>query len=78
LWLRLIFLKVGQKLGYQKKGLVIRNTQVKYQSPTTLHSKAIAKVKVSDGMPSRTKQCPPFDLVSIKIATIPCLRGRQG
>ena len=49
------FSKVGQsprsrsqdkKLWYPWKGLVTRNTHVKYQSPITYHSKVMAKVKV--------------------------------
>ena len=35
----------GQKCWYQKKGLVIRNTHVKYESPITCHSKVMANVK---------------------------------
>jgi hypothetical protein len=34
---------------------------VKYQSPSTYHSKVIGKVKVSDRMTDRTKTiCPPI------------------
>ena len=34
------------KLGYQEKGLVIRYTHMKYESPITYHSKDRANVKV--------------------------------
>jgi hypothetical protein len=56
---------------YPWKGLAIRNTHVKYQSPSTYYSKVIGKVKVSDRMTDRTKTiCPPiFDLGGIKITT---------
>jgi hypothetical protein len=42
---------------------------VKYQSPSTYHSKVIGKVKVSDRMTDRTKTICPliFDLWGIKI-----------
>ena len=55
LWQRLGFSKVGQtsrsrsqgqKLWYHVKGLVTRNTHVKYQSPITSGKKVMAKVKV--------------------------------
>ena len=36
----------GQKFWYQKKGLVIKNTHVKYESSITYHSKDMANVKV--------------------------------
>ena len=34
------------KFWYQWKGLVTRNTHVKYESPLTYHSKVMANVKV--------------------------------
>jgi hypothetical protein len=36
----------GQKFCYQQKGLVIRNTHMKYESPITCHLKDMANVKV--------------------------------
>ena len=36
----------GQKLWYHVKGLVIRNTHVKYESPTSYGIKVMANVKV--------------------------------
>jgi hypothetical protein len=36
----------GQKIWYQYKGLVIRNTHMKYESCITYHSKDMANVKV--------------------------------
>ena len=36
----------GQGHKVKKKGLVIRNTHVKYESPITYHSKDMANVKV--------------------------------
>jgi hypothetical protein len=36
----------SQKLRYQYKGLVIRNTYIKYESPINYHSKDMANVKV--------------------------------
>ena len=36
----------GQKLWYQVKGLVTRNTHVQYESPITSGKKVMAKVKV--------------------------------
>ena len=36
----------GQKLWYQEKGLVTRNTHVQYESPITSGKKVMAKVKV--------------------------------
>ena len=38
------------KIWYPQKGLVKRNKHVIYQSPSTYHSKVIAKDKVSDRM----------------------------
>jgi hypothetical protein len=35
-----------KKFWYQLKGLVIRNTHMKYESPVTYHSKDMANVKV--------------------------------
>ena len=55
LWPRLKFFKVGQtsrsrsggqKLWYNVKGLVTRNTHVQYESPITSCRKVMAKVKV--------------------------------
>ena len=45
----------GQKYWYPWKGLVTGNTHVKYESPTTYHSKVKAKVKVflTDGQTDR-------------------------
>ena len=83
---RFKFSKMGQtprsrsqgkkKQWYPQKGLITRNTQVKYQSSSTHCSKVISKVKVSerrtewqnDRMTDRTKTiCPPiFDLGGIK------------
>ena len=37
-----------QKLWYPRKGLITRNTHVKYQSSSTHCSKVISKVKVSE------------------------------
>jgi hypothetical protein len=34
------------KCLYSWKGIVVRNTHVKYESPSIYHSKEIAKVKV--------------------------------
>jgi hypothetical protein len=34
------------KLWYQYKGLIIRNTHMKYESPVTFHSKDMTNVKV--------------------------------
>ena len=36
----------GKKLWYQLKGLVIRNTHVKYESPTSYALKVMTNVKV--------------------------------
>ena len=36
----------GQKLWYQKKDLIIRNTCTKYESSITYHSKDMVNVKV--------------------------------
>jgi hypothetical protein len=36
----------GSRSRYQMKGLAIRNTHVKYESPTTYQSKVMTKVKV--------------------------------
>jgi hypothetical protein len=38
----------GQKLWYQEKGLVIRNTHMKYKSPINYHSKDMINVKVAE------------------------------
>ena len=38
----------GQKVLYQQKGLITRNTHVKYQSFSTHCSKVISKVNVSE------------------------------
>jgi hypothetical protein len=55
IWPMLKFLKVGQtlrsrsqgqKIWYVYKGLVIRKTHMKYESPNTCHSKDMANVKV--------------------------------
>jgi hypothetical protein len=57
-----------KKVWYPWKGLATRNTHMKYQSPSTYHSKVIGKVKVSDRMTDRTKTiCPPiFDFGGMK------------
>jgi hypothetical protein len=36
----------GSRSWYQLKGLAIRNTHVKYESPTIYQSKVVSKVKV--------------------------------
>jgi hypothetical protein len=36
----------GSRFWYQMKGLVIKNTNVKYESPSTYQSKVMTKVKV--------------------------------
>jgi hypothetical protein len=36
----------GHKFWYQQKGLVLRNTHMKYESPIICHSKDMANVKV--------------------------------
>ena len=45
--------KIKKKSRYSQKGLVTRNTIVKYQYPSTYHSKVIDKVESFDG--ERTK-----------------------
>jgi hypothetical protein len=70
----------GQKFWYPWIGLVTINTHVKYQSPSTDHSKVTAKVKSflvddrmterqNDRMTDRTKTiCPQiFDVGGIKM-----------
>ena len=39
---------LGQKLLYDVKGLVLKNTHVKYESPVSHVSEVITKVKVSE------------------------------
>jgi hypothetical protein len=53
IWPMLKFLKSGsnfkvkiQEIWYQKKGLAIRNTHMKYESSITCHSKDMANVVV--------------------------------
>ena len=67
--LSVTFLSQGQKCWYPWKGLVTRNTPVKYQSSSSQCLQIINKVKVSDRITYRTKIiCPQiFDFGGIII-----------
>jgi hypothetical protein len=58
----------GQNVWYQQKGLVIRNTHMKYESPITYHSKDMANVESFCRQTDRPKTiCPRSFYGGIKI-----------